>query len=308
MIAATRPLATATAALMGAAVIAATPALPSSAPALPQLSAPEIALTSSVFDIFKFPVWQQALTNEVEFLAIWTDGLAQGSAGFVQSAVELPAALLTATQQVLNRDPLGALTTVEDWTIAAGEATLVPPVAANIEVGQIQLAIQSALLLAQPVAAVHLGSALFNAFDSITRSFIVAGQNFVDAVLSLNIGNMVRAVIDGVAGVVKGFADGGQAIVDGIVDAQTTLATALRARPISTPQPYAAAAVLAAPKPAAEVIATEAAAPAPHRTATTSRAGTAHREAGSDTTDGGKAAADDNDGSAKSGSRRGASR
>ena len=308
MIAATRPLATATAALVGAAVIAATPALHTAAPALPQLSAPEIALTSSIFDILKFPTWQQAIANEVEFLAILTTGLADGGAGFAQSAAQLPATLLTATQQVLNRDPLGALTTVEDWTLAAGKATLVPPVAANIEVGQIQLAIQSALLLAQPVAAVQLGAGLFTAFDTITRAFIVAGQNLVDAVLSLNIGNMIQAVVGGVSGVITGFVDGGQAVVDGIVSAQNTLATALKARPAPTP-PLSAAAVLATPKAAAAVepavADVRAAETAPHRSTAASRTGGLQRQPASDTSDNGAA---DNAGSAKADSRRGAGR
>lgn len=316
MTAATRPLATAITALMGAAVISATPVLPGAAPALPQLNAPQIALASSILDIFKFPAWQQAIANEVEFLAIQTRGLADGAAGFAESAVALPAALVTATQQVFSGNALDALTTVEDWAIAAGEATLVPPIAANIEVGQIQLAIQSALLPAQPIAFVQVGSALFEAFDAVARSFIIAGQDLVDAVLSFNIGNIVQAVIGGVSGVIGGFVDGGQAIVDGIVSAQTTIATALAARPALVPEPYAAATPQAAASaietaPAADVQASspiaaainaraEAGEAAPHRTPGASRGTAAERGKVSQQT------ADDTDGAAKASSRRGA--
>lgn len=235
MIAVSRHLATATAALMGAGVIVATPALTAAAPALPRFSAPDIALTSSIFDILTFPAWQQAIANEVEFLAIQTAGLAQAGTGFAESMAQLPATLLTATQQVFSGNALDALTTVETWAFDAGSATLVPPVAANIEVGQIQLAIQSALLVAQPVAAVELGASLFTAFDTVTRSFIIAGQNIVDAVLSFDIGGIVQAVIDGATGVISAFGAGGQAVVDGVVAAQTTLAAALATRPIQIP-------------------------------------------------------------------------
>lgn len=232
MIAVTRPLATATAALMGAGVIAAAPALPAGAPALPRFSAPDIALTSTFFDILTFPAWQQAIANEVEFLAIRTAGLAEAGVGLADSVAQLPETLLTATQQVFSGDALGALTTMETWAIDAGSSTLVPPIAANIEVGQIELAIQSALLLAQPVAAVEFGTGVFTAFDTVARSFIIAGQNFVDAVLSFDLGGIVQAVIDGVTGVLGAFGSGGQAVIDGVVAAQTTLATALATRPV----------------------------------------------------------------------------
>lgn len=207
------------------------PALTATTPAIPPFAAPDIALTSSIIDILTFPVWQQAIANEVEFVAIRAAGLAEAGAGLAESAAQLPAALLTATQQVFSGNALDALTTIETWAFDAGSATLVPPIAANIEVGQIQLAIQSALLLAQPVAAVELGAGLFTAFDTVTRSFIVAGQNFVDAVLSFDIGGIVQAVIDGVTGVISAFGAGGQALVDGVVAAQTTLAAALATRP-----------------------------------------------------------------------------
>lgn len=235
MLAATRPVATAAAALMGATVIAAVPVLTPATPAVPRFHAPDVALTSSIFDILTFPAWQQAIANEVEFVAIRTAGLAEAGTGLVESLAQLPATLLTAAQQVFSGDALDALTTVETWAVDAATATLVPPVAANIEVGQIQLAIQSALLVAQPVAAVELGASLFTAFDTVSRSFIVAGQDVLDAVLSFDIGGVIEAIISGVSGVVTAFGAGAQAVIDGVVSAQTTLAAALATRPILIP-------------------------------------------------------------------------
>lgn len=235
MLTATRPVATAAAALMGATVIAAVPAVTPATPAVPRFHAPDVALASSIFDILTFPAWQQAIANEVEFVAIRTAGLAEAGTGLIESLAQLPTTLLTAAQQVFSGEALDALTTVETWAIDAGAATLVPPVAANIEVGQIQLAIQSALLVAQPVAAVELGASLFTAFDTVSRSFIVAGQDVLDAVLSFDIGGVIEAVIAGVTGVVTAFGAAAQGVIDGVVSAQTTLAAALATRPILIP-------------------------------------------------------------------------
>jgi hypothetical protein len=249
VIAVSRSLTAVGTALLGAGMIAASAAAPVQL-AVPRLSDATIQLQASVLDIFMFPAVQQAIANEVEYAALWAAGLAESGQGVVQSVVALPQTLITATQQILTRDPLGALTTVEDAALAAGEAILVPVVASRIDIGQIQLAVDSALLLAQPVALVALGAGLFSAFDTVTRAVITAGQNFVNAVLSLNISNIINATVAGVSGVVASFGTAGQAAVDGIVAAQTTLATALAARP--TPVPLAS---LRAAKPAAAVTA-----------------------------------------------------
>ena len=101
--------------------------------------------------------------------------------------------------------------------------------------GQIQLAIQSALLLAQPTALIQLGSAAFAGADTVARALIIATQDLVDAVVSLNPAAIVQAVVTGVTGVLNSVAVAGQDVVDGIVAAQDTLATALAARPAPTP-------------------------------------------------------------------------
>ena len=102
MLAATRPVAAAAAALMGATVIAAVPVLTPATPAVPRFHAPDVALTSSIFDILTFPAWQQAIANEVEFVAIRTAGLAEAGTGLVESLAQVPATLLTAAQQELS--------------------------------------------------------------------------------------------------------------------------------------------------------------------------------------------------------------
>ena len=253
MIAASRSLtAAAGSVLLGAGLIASATIAPVDVSA-PRLSDVAVQLQSSVLDIFTFPALQQSIANEVEFVAIRASGLAESGVGLAQSLAALPQTLITAVQQTLARDPLGALTTLEQAALAAAEATLLPYIAAQIDVGQIQLAIQSALLPAQPIAAVQLGAGLFDALDTVARAFIIAGQDFVDAVLSFNIINIVNSVVDGVTGIVTAFGTGGQYAVDGIVAAQTTLATALAARPAPVVEEAAAtpaaAAAVASVKP-----------------------------------------------------------
>ena len=260
MIAARRSLPAAAATLMGASVIA-TSAIAPVEVAVPQLSDAAVSLQASVLDIFTFPATQQAIANEVEYAALWAAGLAESGIGVGQSLAAVLPTLITATQQVFARDPLGALTTVEDAAVSAAEVILVPLVASRIDIGQIQLAVESALLLAQPVAAVELGAGLFAALDAVTRAVITAGQNFVDAVLSLNLGNIVTATVDGVRDVVASFGTAGQDAVDSIVAAQTTLATALAVRPVPIPVaavPNSAAASARTPVAATLVVAAEA--------------------------------------------------
>ena len=234
MIAVSRSFTAAGTALMGAGLIATSAVAPVQV-TLPQMSDAAIQLQATVLDIFTFPAAQQAVANEVQYATLWAAGLATAGVGVAQSLSALPQTLITATQQIFSRDPLGALTTVEDAAAAAADAILVPLVLSRVDIGQIQLAVESALLLARPEAAVQLGVGLFGAWDAVARAVITAGQNFVNAVLTLNPANIIAAVVGGVQGVVTSFVAGGQIAVDGIVSAQTTVATALAARPVPLP-------------------------------------------------------------------------
>lgn len=258
--AATRPFAAAGIALLGAGVIAATPAIAPTAPVLPHLSAPEIALQASIVDLFKFPILRQIATNQVEVLAIEAQGLADASQGAVQSLRTLPPTIITATRQTLTGNPLDALTTLENWAVDSAKATFVPVISARIDVGQIDLAIQSALLPAWPLALVSVASGLFNGADDIARGLITAGQDLIGAVLSLNLQNIVQALVGGVQGIVTSIGAGAQSAIDGVVGAQNLIADALAARPVPVDPPVAAAAIAApakapkaAPAPAAAV-------------------------------------------------------
>ncbi len=67
--------------------------------------------------------------------------------------------------------------------------------------------------------------------DEVARAFIVAGQGLVDAVLSLNLGNIVDALVNGTGLVLGSSVTGCHHVVDGIVSAQQVIATALAPSP-----------------------------------------------------------------------------
>lgn len=234
MTAAPRPFAAAGIALLGAGFIAATPVLPRIEVAMPHLHAPAVALQSSIFDILQFPAFQQVVVQFLQgkTITIPIEAAEQSTTGLVQSVAALPSTVITATQQLFSNNPLDALDTVEAWAIDSATAIIEPWLVANTTVGQIQLAIQSALLPAQPLALVSIGQGLLNAFDAVNRASIIAVQNLVSALATLNLGEIASAVASGITSVAQSFITGGQDLVDGIVGAQTLIADALKARPV----------------------------------------------------------------------------
>ncbi len=132
---------------------------------------------------------------------------------------------------MLSGDLLGALTTIEAALVGSIVAIGQPTLDAIIERRQRYLAVRQALQVAVPQAIVSVVGGAGEAIDGVLRAFIVAGQDLVDAVLSLNPGNIASALVNGTTLVLGSFADGTQSVVDGIVTAQQTLATALAAQP-----------------------------------------------------------------------------
>lgn len=236
MHAAVRPFACASVALVGAGVIALAPVAPppqALAPHVhvPTVQLPAVELSASVIDIFTFPAFQQFVLNQIDDLVTLGVGLGGSAAGLGQSIAMIPSTLVTATQQVLSGDLLGALTTVETYLVGSIVAIGEPTLAAIIERRQRVLAVQQALQVAVPEAFFDVVGGLGQGFDEVARAFIVAGQNLVDAVLSFSPGAIISALVDGTSLVVGSFVSGGQHVVDGIVSAQQTIATALAAQP-----------------------------------------------------------------------------
>lgn len=241
------------AALLAAGVVTVTPAVApppalslAAPPVVHSMQMPDIQLAATVADILEFPALKQWVRNQVVDVATLAVGWAKAGEGVGMTLRGAPEFILTLTQQVLSRDLLGALTTIEKGF--AGAVTVIggPLLASVIERNQRSLAVDLALQAATPAALIGLGTALVAGFDDFARSVIIAGQNVVDSLLPINIGNVINALVDGVKLIAQGLGEGAGKIVDGIVFAQQTIATALAAQPTSTLAPAAKVAGAAA--------------------------------------------------------------
>lgn len=233
-----RPWVTPGVVLAGASLIAATQVVPP-----PQVSAvqsavpavhsalPEVQLTASVLEIFTFPAFRQYIVNQISDLVNNLVAWAETGVAVGEAIAAIPETFVTVTQQVLSGDLVGALTTVQVAVVAAGTAIILPLLNASIENSQRYLAVQSALQTAVPLAFVQFGAGLLGAFNAVADATIVSGQELFNAVLSLDVANIVNAVVDGTVAVLGSFVDAGQDIVDGTVAAQQTIAAALAAQP-----------------------------------------------------------------------------
>jgi hypothetical protein len=236
MHAAVRPWVTTGVALVSGAVIAVTPVAPPPPALTPQAHIPEVhlpavQLSASIADIFTFPAFRQYILNQINDLVTLGVGLGGSAAGLGQSIALIPETLRTVTQQVLSGDLLGALTTIEVALVGSIVAIGEPTLDAIIQRRQRILAVQQALQVAVPQAFFDVVGGVGLGLDEVARAFIVAGQGLVDAVLSLNLGNIVDSLVNGTALVLGSFVTGGQHVVDGIVSAQQVIATALAAQP-----------------------------------------------------------------------------
>jgi hypothetical protein len=244
------------AAVMAAGVIVASPppaalaALP--APVIHSVQMPDIQLTATIADILEFPAFRQWVVNQVDDALTIGVGLAKAGQGVGQTISAIPGLVVTVAQQILARDLVGALGTVEAGLIGAVTVIGGPILVSVIERNQRQLAVDQALQGAVPAALIGLGAGLLGGFNDVATSAIIAGQNVVAALLPINIGNLVTAVVDGVKLVIQGLNTGAGKVIDGIAFAQNTIANALATQPApiaaTTPSPTSAVAATAIPK------------------------------------------------------------
>ncbi|CDO09245.1 hypothetical protein C1S82_30345 [Mycolicibacterium cosmeticum] len=241
------------AALVAAGVVTVTPAVApppaltlAAPPIVHSMQMPDIQLAATVADILEFPALKQWVRNQVTDVATLAVGWAKAGEGVGMTLRGAPEFARTLLQQVFAGDLLGALTTIEKGF--AGAVTVIggPLLVSLIERNQRTLAVDLAMQEAVPAALIGLGTALVAGFDDFARSVIIAGQNVVDSLLPINIGNVINALVDGVKLIAQGLGEGAGKIVDGIVFAQQTIATALAAQPTSTLAPTAKVAGAAA--------------------------------------------------------------
>ena len=246
MEASVRPWFTTGVALVGASAIALTPISPTP-PALRALDVPSAtAAVARDFQlaaldipyILTLPIIRQNILNTIENWAVYLAGFGKAGVGLVQSLLAIPGVTVEAIQQALALNFVGAFDTVttaiRDSVIAVGQPLLDSIIWRN----QKALLVEAALSAATPLALLSVVNGFLVAGNLVTTSLIVGSQEFVAALLTLNLGNIVNAAIQGTQNVVVALGQGAGAIVGGIETAQMGIVGALA----TTPPPFPAAA------------------------------------------------------------------
>ena len=238
-----RPWFTTGIALVGASAIAMAPITPIT-PASPTVAvrAATAAVASDVHlaaldlpYILTLPIVRQQIRNWAENWAVYLAGLGQAGVGARASLCAIPGVTVEAIQQVLALDFVGAFDTVttaiRDSVIAVGQPLLDSVIWRN----QKAAAVQTALYAATPLAFISVVNGFLQAGNIVTTSLITGTQDFVAAVLTLNLGNIVNAALDGTRNFIASLGDGAGAIVAGIEAAQKGIADALATPPPPSP-------------------------------------------------------------------------
>lgn len=250
-----RPWFTTGVVLVGATALAIAPIAPST----PSMSSPiasvraattaistELHLTAlDVPYLLTLPIVRQYIRNWGENWAVYLGGLAKSGVGLTESLLSIPGVTVEIVQQLFALDFVGAFDTftgaVRDSVVAVGQPLLDSVIWRN----QKYYVVQAALRAAVPKAFIDLTNGFLTAGSGVTTALIEGIQDFVGAVLTFNLGNVINAAIDGTTNLVVSLSEGAGAIVDGIEAAQKGIATALATPP--PPSPFADVAAMSAP-------------------------------------------------------------
>lgn len=238
-----RPWFTTGVALVGAGAIALTPISPV-APARPMADVAQVSaavardfqLTAIDWPyILSLPIVRQNIVNTIENWAVYLGGFAKSGVGLAQSLLALPSVTIEALQQALALDFVGAFDTiatgVRDTVIAVGQPLLDSIIWRNQKAALVQAALSSAV----PLAYISVVNGFLTAANGVTSSLIVGTQDFIAALATLNLSNIVNAAIQGTQNFVMALGAGAGAIVGGIEDAQRGIVAALATTPPPPP-------------------------------------------------------------------------
>lgn len=239
MEASVRPWFTAGVALVGAGAVAMAPITPTPpavnvhVPAV--AAAPQFQLSAlEIPYILTLPVVRQSIRNWGENWVVYLGGFAQSGVGLVQSLLAIPGVTIEIIQQVFDLNFVGAFETfteaVRDSVVAVGQPLLDSAIWRN----QKYLAVQTALQAAWPQAVIDVANGFLTAGNGVVVAVIDGTQDFVAAVLTFDLGNIVDAAVDGTRNFFVSLGDGAGAIIGGIEAAQFGIATALAAEPPAT--------------------------------------------------------------------------
>ncbi|MDY7000108.1 MAG: hypothetical protein SW019_26270, partial [Actinomycetota bacterium] len=261
-----RPWFTTGIALVGAGAIAVAPVAPPTPDvqlraAVTPVSAEVALVDSQIPYILSLPVLRARIGNWVEQWEVFLQGLALSGAGVVETVAGLPDVTVTIIQQLADLDFQGALNTfvtaVSDAVVDIGE----PLLTSWIWRQQNALEVDVALVEAWPQAFIDVATASVNAAGEVVNASLQGASEVAQAILTLNLENIVNAAIEATQGVVASFGTGAGLIVAGIESAQMALAEAWMAGP---PPPFGAqvpeeATVADVPDPAASFVTVDAA-------------------------------------------------
>jgi hypothetical protein len=185
--------------------------------------------------ILSLPIVRQNILNTIENWTVYLGGFAKAGVGLAQSLLAIPGVTVEAIQEVLALNFVGAFDTVataiRDSVIAVGQPLLDSIIWRNQRAALVQAALSSAV----PLAYVSVINGFLSAANGVTTSLIVGTQDFVAALLTLNLPNIVNAALDGTRNFVAALGAGAGAIVDGIEDAQRGIVAALATTPPPPP-------------------------------------------------------------------------
>lgn len=225
-------------ALTTAAVLAAAPMtapsnyhVPAATAPVAVVQVPGVQLSATIFDILTLPVVRQMIRNRVDDIVTLGAGFAQSGVAILQSIATIPGVLVTATQQVLNGDLVGALNTITGALLSSAAAVVTPTLNAIIERRTRYLEATAALQSAVPVALVQFGNGVLSAINGVLEASIVGTQGVIQAILPLNLAALAQAVVGGAQLVGGALVSGAHDLIDGTAAAQQTLADALRGIP-----------------------------------------------------------------------------
>ncbi|HEV7419816.1 MAG TPA: hypothetical protein VGO30_08225 [Mycobacterium sp.] len=231
-----RPWFTTGVALVGAGAIALAPITPS-APAMDVRTATaavsrEFQLTAlDIPYILTLPIVRQQISNWVENWTVYLGGLAKAGVGLADSLLAIPGVTVEIVQEVLALNFVGAFDTfasaARDAVIAVGQPLLDSLIWRN----QKYYAVQTALYAAVPLALIDVVNGFLLAGNGVTTALIQGTQDFIGAVLTFNLSNIIAAAVDGTRNFIVALGAGAGAIVSGIESAQFGIATALATEP-----------------------------------------------------------------------------
>jgi hypothetical protein len=236
---AVRPWFTTGVAVIGASAMALAPIAPTSPSSLAVEVRVATAAVSRDFQltaldlpyILTLPIVRQQIANWVENWTVYLAGLGKAGVGLVDSLLAIPGVTVEIVQQVLTLDFVGAFDTfaaaARDAVIAVGQPLLDSLIWRN----QKYYAVQTALYAAVPQAIIAVVNGFLLAGNGVTTALIQGTQDFIGALLTLNLGNIVNAAVDGTKNFIVALGAGAGAIVAGIESAQFGIATALATEP-----------------------------------------------------------------------------